>query len=216
MMDDWGIQFPHEFQICMIHHVAFHCNQILYIVAKTGSGKLAIPLTIGSLQTGVTLSMVLLVGLGSDQVNNSRNSKNWIEAYYLNKNRGRDGDTLRSRLRSLHPCEAECVSIFLYASLQSLKEGSFWYKCLFQLASKNLIWLICIEEAHSVAQDGRNCRPKFCSAVKMLRSIYHVQKCVWVGSWVWVVHTRPLGLSSVVPTQRSVTYPNCCMGGPRM
>jgi hypothetical protein len=76
MMDDWGIQFPHEFQICMIHHVAFHCNQILYIVAKTGSGKLAIPLTIGSLQTGVTLSMVLLVGLGSDQVNNSRNSKN--------------------------------------------------------------------------------------------------------------------------------------------
>ena len=71
--------------------------------------------------------------------------------------------------------EAECVSKFLYASLQSLKEASFWYKCPFQLASKNLIQLICIDEAHSVAQDGRNFRPESRSAVKMLRSIYDVQ-----------------------------------------
>ena len=68
---------------------------------------------------------------------------------------------------------------FLYASPQSLKDGSFWYKCLFELASKNLIRLICIDEAHSVAQDGRNFRPEFRSAVKTLRSIYDAQttKC---------------------------------------
>ena len=72
MKDDWGIQYPHKFQIRAIHHTAFQHNQILYLLAKTGSGKSAIPLTIGSLQTGVTLSMVPLIGLGSDQVNNSR------------------------------------------------------------------------------------------------------------------------------------------------
>jgi hypothetical protein len=94
--------------------------------------------------------MVPLVGLGSDQVNNSRNNNNLIEAYHLDKNRGRDGYALRSRLLSLHLREAECVSIFLYALLQPLKDGSFWYKCLFGLASKNLIRLICIDKAHSV------------------------------------------------------------------
>jgi hypothetical protein len=85
--------------------------------------------------------MVPLVGLGSDQVNNSRNSKNLIEAYRLDKNRKHDGYVLWSQLLSLHPHEAECVSIFLHVSPQSLKEGSFsfWYKCLFELASKNLI-----------------------------------------------------------------------------
>ena len=98
MIDDWGIQFPHKFQIRAIHHVAFHHDQIVYIVAKTGSGKLAILLLIGLLQTRVTLLMVLLVGLGSDQVNNSRNSKNLIKAYHLDKNRGPDGYALRSWL----------------------------------------------------------------------------------------------------------------------
>jgi superfamily II DNA helicase RecQ len=171
MMDDWGIHYPHKFQIHAIHHIASHHDQIVYIIAKTGSGKSEIPLPIGSLPTGVTLSMVPLVGLGSDQVINSRHSKNLIEAYHLDKNPGCDGYALRSWLLSLHPHEAECVSIFFYVLPQSLKEGSFWYKCLFELASKNLIQLICIDKAHSVAQNGRNFRPKFCSAVKMLRSI---------------------------------------------
>ena len=98
MMDDWGVQYPHEFQLRAIHHVAFHHDQIVYIIATTGSGKLAIPLPIRSLQTGVTCLMVPLVGLGSDQVNNSKNSKILIEAYHLDKNRGCDGYALRSWL----------------------------------------------------------------------------------------------------------------------
>jgi len=51
MKENWGIQYPHEFQIRAIHHIAFQRDQILYLAAKTGSGKSAIPLTIGSLQT---------------------------------------------------------------------------------------------------------------------------------------------------------------------
>ena len=176
MKDDWGIQYPHEFQIHAIHHIAFQRDQILYIVAKTGSSKSTIPLTIGSLQTGVTCSMVPLVGLGSDQVNNSRNSTNLIEAYHLDENRGVDGYALRRRLLSLNPREVNRVSIFLYATPQSLKEGTFWYMCLFQLALMNLMRLICIDEAHTVAQDGRNFRSEFHSAVTTLQNLYEVQQ----------------------------------------
>ena len=40
----------------------------------------------------------------------------------------------------------------------------------------NLICLICIDEAHTVAQDGRNFRPEFCSVVTTLRNLYEVQQ----------------------------------------
>jgi superfamily II DNA helicase RecQ len=40
----------------------------------------------------------------------------------------------------------------------------------------NLIRLICIDEAHTVAQDGQNFRPEFRSAVTTLRNIYEVQQ----------------------------------------
>ena len=40
----------------------------------------------------------------------------------------------------------------------------------------NLIRLICIDEAHTVAQDGRNFRPEFCSVVTTLRNLYEVQQ----------------------------------------
>ena len=56
--------------------------------------------------------MVPLVGLGSDQVNNSRNLTNLIEAYHLDENLGVDGYALRCRLLSLHHREANRVSIF--------------------------------------------------------------------------------------------------------
>jgi superfamily II DNA helicase RecQ len=161
MLDDWRIHSTHEFQLRVIHHITFQCNQLLHIIAKTGLGKSAIPQTIGSLQTGVTLSMVPLIGLGSDQVNKSQNNDNLIEAYHLDKHRGIDGKALRERLLSLHEQEANHVSIFLYALPQSLQVGTFWYQCLLTLSSCNVIWLIVIDEAHNVAQDGHSFRPEF-------------------------------------------------------
>jgi hypothetical protein len=125
MKDDWGIQFPHKFQICAIHHVAFHGNQILYILAKTGSEKLAIPLTIRSLQAKVTFSMVPLVGLGSNQVKNSRNTSNLIKAYHLDENRDLDGCALWSRFLALHSIEADCDAIFFVCIATISKRGQF-------------------------------------------------------------------------------------------
>jgi hypothetical protein len=45
MLDDWGITSPHTFQMQAINITAFRPGPHLYIIAKTGSGKSAIPLT---------------------------------------------------------------------------------------------------------------------------------------------------------------------------
>ncbi len=49
MIEDLGIRYPHEFQICAVHSIAFHRDRLLYLIAKTGLGKSAIPLTIGAM-----------------------------------------------------------------------------------------------------------------------------------------------------------------------
>ncbi len=179
MLDYWGIYSPHEFQLRAIHHITFQCNQLLYIIAKTGSGKSAILLTIRLLKTRVTLSMVPLVRLGSDQVNKSASNDNLIEAYHLDKHRSIDGKALRDCLLWLNKQKADHVSIFLYALPQSLKVGTFWYQCLLTLLSSNMIWLIVIDEAHTLAQDGCSVLPEFWLAVESLKCIYDNQpnKC---------------------------------------
>ncbi len=116
MLDNWGIRLLHEFQIRVIHSIAFHCNWLVYLITKTGLGESAVPLTIGSMQNGITLMMVPLVGLGSNQVSKSTNEANCIKAYHLDKHRGVDAQVLRDRLLSLNWREAEFVSIFLYTS----------------------------------------------------------------------------------------------------
>jgi hypothetical protein len=68
MLVDWGIRSPHEWQIRAIHDVAFSRHQLIYLVAKTGSGKSAVPMTVGSLQMGVTLNSLrpILVRAGTE------------------------------------------------------------------------------------------------------------------------------------------------------
>jgi hypothetical protein len=60
-----------------------------------GLGKLAIPLTIASMQNGITLMIVTLVGLGSNQVSKSTNKANFIETYHLDDHRGVNAQVLR-------------------------------------------------------------------------------------------------------------------------
>jgi hypothetical protein len=73
MLGNWGIYSSHPWQIRAIHDITFNCDCLVYLIAKTGSSKSAIPLTVGSLQWGVTLSIILLVGQGSNQVSKTHN-----------------------------------------------------------------------------------------------------------------------------------------------
>ncbi len=88
MKDDWGINFPHV-QVRVINNIVFHHDWLVYIIAKTGLGKSAIPLIVGSLQMGITLMMVPLVWSGSNQVNLVQNKKNFTEVYHLAPGRTR-------------------------------------------------------------------------------------------------------------------------------
>jgi hypothetical protein len=133
-----------------------------------GLGKSVIPLTVGSLQMGITLTMVPLGRLGSNQVNSAQNRDDFIKAYHLDKHRGVFGKDLRKQLLSLHPLEADHVSNFMYASPQLLQEGSSWYRCLMTISKQNFIQLVVIDEVHTVAQNGCSICPEFCLAVHLL------------------------------------------------
>jgi superfamily II DNA helicase RecQ len=126
----------------------------LYIIAKTGSGKSAIPLTVGTLLTGVVITLVPLVGLGSNQVSKSCNAANYVKAYHVNEHHRKDAEKLRYRLDAMTVREADYVTIFLYMLPQSLQKDSPWYDVIHRIASKNFIWLLCIDEAHTVHRDS--------------------------------------------------------------
>ena len=111
MHDNWGIDYPHKFQIDAIHPAAFHRNEMLYIIAKTGLGKSVIPLTVGTLLTGVVITLVPLIGLGSNQATKSCSVVSCVGAYHVDEHRGKDAAKLRHRLDFMTEREAySCVS----------------------------------------------------------------------------------------------------------
>jgi len=61
MKDDWGIQYPHKFQIRAIHRIAFQRDQILYLVAKTGSVQRGVG--VGQIYKTKLLADFTMVGL---------------------------------------------------------------------------------------------------------------------------------------------------------
>jgi superfamily II DNA helicase RecQ len=56
-------------------------------------------------------------------------------------------------------------------SPQSLQIDSPWYGVICRIVSKNFLWIVCIDEAHTVHQDGLF-RPEFKSAIGTLCFIH--------------------------------------------
>jgi superfamily II DNA helicase RecQ len=99
----------------------------------TGEGKSAVVLTSAALLRGVTLVVVPLLGLGSDQVSKAQRPDFRVESYHLDKNRSKDQFAIQRRLLSVAHQHAQ--SIILFAWLQSLREGSSWAPLLHQRTS---------------------------------------------------------------------------------
>ena len=74
--DIYSITTPRDFQIEAINHCAFDDNAVLYISAKPADGKSLCPLTIAAMRRGVSIILVPLIGLGSDQVAKATNRIN--------------------------------------------------------------------------------------------------------------------------------------------
>jgi hypothetical protein len=56
---DWDIDSPQDFQVISINQGAYNDNTVIYLISKTGSGKLAVPLTIATLRCGITIFLSL-------------------------------------------------------------------------------------------------------------------------------------------------------------
>jgi len=152
---------------------------LLCLIAKTGGGKSAVPLTVGTLKSGVTVTLVPLIGLGSDQVTKSRNANHYVEAYHLDEQNTESSRELSKRLNSLHQSEANHCTIILYVSPRALQMESHWLKLLERLARRGYLRQICIDEAHAIEQDGRRFRPEFVSAAQNLMMLHNKmpEKC---------------------------------------
>jgi superfamily II DNA helicase RecQ len=147
---------------------------VISISAKTGYGKSAIPAGIGSLRRGIVLTLVPLLGLGSDLVNKSVNLERGMEAYHVDEHRGDDAIMLADRLSSFSEEEAEHITIQLFVSPRSLTPDSPWAPVFRRLANRGLISVFCINEAHSIHRQQHFC-PEFVDAALFMKTLYDSQ-----------------------------------------
>ena len=110
------------FQIKAIHRGIFYDNSSMFVISKTGSGKSAISLTIASMQKGVSIIMVPLIGHGSDQVAKATFIEANAEAYHVDEHTYDDAKLLRWRLRGIPDIERDTVAALLYLSPRTLTE----------------------------------------------------------------------------------------------
>ena len=92
--DDFAVASVREFQLQAIYAGAFYADSFLSINAKTGYGKSLIPLAIASMRRGVSIVMMPLLGLGTDQVSKAIHVDINIEAWHTGEFRGPDGCAL--------------------------------------------------------------------------------------------------------------------------
>ena len=81
---------------------------------------------------------------------------------------------LRRRLMGTTPEEMKQITIVIDVSPQTLIKGSRWLDFFDQLSRCGNISFVCLDEAHTVHQCGRNFDPAFLEAVTNLGSIMRV------------------------------------------
>jgi hypothetical protein len=132
-----SIRSPCPFQVFAIYCMVFMCSQVLCLIRKMGGGKSLVIITTAAMLRGVTIMMVPLIGLGSDQVNKAANIGQRIEAYHVDENVGNNFLCLMKRLLSLKMQNGRSgSSIILYCSPQSLAPTTNLSRCLRKLAKQ--------------------------------------------------------------------------------
>ena len=83
---------------------------------RTANGKSLLPLTVAAFKHRVTIVLVSLIELGSEQVQKSCYYDHNLEAYHLGEYKGKDAYDLRDRILLMEEKEMDCTSIFLICS----------------------------------------------------------------------------------------------------
>ena len=91
----FGIDTPRDLQLEVINHCAWDDNAVVFVNAKTAVGKSLCPLTAAAMRRKVSIFLVPLIGLGSDQVSKASRPDHNIEAYHIDEHHGIDAKALR-------------------------------------------------------------------------------------------------------------------------
>jgi hypothetical protein len=173
--DVLSIDHTRDFQVTAAHYLSFNNHAYLSMIRRTADGKSLVPLCTAVLRRKVTLIMVPLHGLGSDQVDKSTLREKGVNAYYIDQHKRANEAALRRRLEQLSIDEAKASCTILFVSPQVLAPDSAWFALFESMAKRDLFSLFCIDEAHSVHQDGRAFRVQFNDAVKGIQTLHSLQ-----------------------------------------
>ncbi len=148
---------------------------MMYLIRKTGEGKWLVMHRMASMLKGITLTMVPLLGLGSNLESKCTVANSiTAEAYHLDEYRNNHATILRHHLNQY--TRKEKTSIILLVSPQQLTKRSFWYPVLLSLASRGCISSVCIDEAHSTVLNYESFRPEFKTAINTINTLVSIAR----------------------------------------
>eukprot|EP00984_Skeletonema_dohrnii_P002679 scaffold926_cov75-Skeletonema_dohrnii-CCMP3373.AAC.2 len=88
MLAQHGVSKPRPFQLDAIFQLCIRRISMLYLIRKTGEGKSLVLKGMATIKRGITVCLVPLVGLGSDQVCKTTCAKCGVEAYHVDEWKG--------------------------------------------------------------------------------------------------------------------------------
>eukprot|EP00577_Skeletonema_sp_RCC1716_P018876 CAMPEP_0113417504 /NCGR_PEP_ID=MMETSP0013_2-20120614/25687_1 /TAXON_ID=2843 ORGANISM="Skeletonema costatum, Strain 1716" /NCGR_SAMPLE_ID=MMETSP0013_2 /ASSEMBLY_ACC=CAM_ASM_000158 /LENGTH=260 /DNA_ID=CAMNT_0000304635 /DNA_START=12 /DNA_END=794 /DNA_ORIENTATION=- /assembly_acc=CAM_ASM_000158 len=137
MLAQHGVSKPRPFQLDAIFQLCIRRISMLYLIRKTGEGKSLVLKGMATIKRGITVCLVPLVGLGSDQVCKTTCTKCGVEAYHVDEWRGDRCERLMKRLSIFDPSKQH-KSIVLFISPQQLGDGTQWCNLLKHLAKEGI------------------------------------------------------------------------------
>jgi superfamily II DNA helicase RecQ len=137
LLNTWGCASPRPYQVKVIFHLMYRKVDTVYLIWKTGEGKSLVLQAMASMLKDVTISVVPLLGLGSDQQEKCNLSSKAVESYHLDEFQGSHAQLLMRHLR-LYTWK-EKTTIILFVSPQQMQKNSIWYAVLLDLASHGCI-----------------------------------------------------------------------------
>ena len=167
-----GCENPRPYQIESIFQLTYRKLDMMYLIRKCGDGKSLVMHAMATILRGITIVMVPLIGLGSDQISKTKRPEVEVEAYHIDEFRDDDVSKLTERLETYVPDNK--TSIIIYISPQNLRPTTKWYKKLVSLAKHGFISSICIDEAHVAVEDSDSFRPEFKEGIESINNLIDI------------------------------------------